>query len=502
MSLNCKTYSPTVAVNLSFAELYNAWQATSSGGGMGQLYFELNWLDSISQLRETLVRGIWQPKPTVCFLVLKPKIREIHAPHFSDRVVHHYLVPRLEQYFEPRFIYDSYANRVTKGSHKAVARLQCFTRKVFDGSGAGSGWYLQCDIKNFFYSIYRPKLYQLIKETLQHQISLQPEQREYFLGLQSLSHKLLAKPIQAKYAPDYDKKAIPKQKQLANCGKNCGLPIGNLSSQFFANVYLNQLDQFIKHQLKIKYFVRFADDFVCVSKDRHQLLDWQDKIQQFLQSQLKLQLKPVIVQPIANGIDFLGYRVYPHHKTVRPRVIKHCKQKLSLWQNDRVKKLANGWHIKASQKQLKELQAQLASYYGHFSHAHSAKCVFNIYSDFPWLKYLFLTKYRKDLNKNWKLCQCWQDLSCYSLNQQLRNISKQYPKAWIIASCGSRYWLLKPDTVNNRIEYLSVKSWQRVKYQLIKRKLPYLFLKEHAYLRHGARKRYISEWYLPQQEIK
>ena len=128
------------------------------------------------------------------------------------------------------------------------------------------------------------------------------------------------------------------------------------------------------------------------------------------------------------------------------------------------KKLANGWHIKASQKQLKELQAQLASYYGHFSHAHSAKCVFNIYSDFPWLKYLFLTKYRKDLNKNWKLCQCWQDLSCYSLNQQLRNISKQYPKAWIIASCGSRYWLLKPDTVNNRIEYLSVKSWQRVKY--------------------------------------
>ena len=180
---------------------------------------------------------------------------------------------------------------------------------------------------------------------------------------------------------------MPPHKQLKNAAKGCGLPIGNLSSQFFANVYLNELDQFVKHSLKAKRYVRYVDDFVLVHHNRAQLQAWLVQIEQFLAQRLQLRLKDDIkLQPLSAGIDFLGYWIYPTHKLVRPRVIHHAKQKLSAWQSAYVRRAAQGWLINASEEEQNSIRSVWASYKGHFSHANTAKLEVFFYKTYPWLQ--------------------------------------------------------------------------------------------------------------------
>jgi len=148
-------------------ELYDAWQRARRHKvpSNNQLAFESNWIDGLIDLEQQLLSGTWAPRPTTCFIAQRPKARQIHAPDFADRVVHHWLVPQLEALFERGFIHDSYANRVGKGTHAAVNRLRNYVREVH--SGQGGGWYLQLDVRNFFNSIYRPTLYAMLKRRLQ-----------------------------------------------------------------------------------------------------------------------------------------------------------------------------------------------------------------------------------------------------------------------------------------------------------------------------------------------
>jgi RNA-directed DNA polymerase len=118
-----------------------------------QLGFDSFWLDGLFALQERLEGDTWNPGPSTCFISLKPKVRESHAPDFADRIVHHWLVPQLEAIYEPTFIFDAYSNRKGKGTHAAVERLKDFVHQVDSGQG---GWYLQLDIRNFFNSIHRP----------------------------------------------------------------------------------------------------------------------------------------------------------------------------------------------------------------------------------------------------------------------------------------------------------------------------------------------------------
>jgi RNA-directed DNA polymerase len=352
--------------------LHIAWRDARRGKvpSHNQLQFETFWTDNLLKLQAQLNAGTWKPSPPTCFVAKLPKAREIHAPDFSDRVVHHWLVPQLEAIYEPAFIFDSFSNRKGKGTHAAVDRLRDFVREV--QSGQGGGWFLQLDIHNFFNSIHRPTLYAFLKERMtRHGLSL-PARR--------VTHALLRhSPIESgvRYTcTTAERSLIPPHKKLINAAPGCGIAIGNLSSQFFANVYLNELDQFVKHTLKAQRYLRYVDDFVLVHQSREQLIRWQRDIEMFLKDRLRLSLKAdQKLARLESGIDFLGYILRPTHTIVRRRVIHHAQQKLREWHR-----------TSRSKARYRNLQAMWSSYCGHFSHAASGRLHARIHRQFPWLR--------------------------------------------------------------------------------------------------------------------
>jgi len=364
---------------VSLRELHAAWLEARRGKtpSSNQLRFESLWIDNLIDLQTRLTAGTWSPAPATCFVAQQPKAREIHAPDFADRVVHHWLVPQLERLYEPTFIHDVYSNRVGKGTHAAVRRLKAFVRQV--ESGQGGGWYLQLDVRNFFVCIHRPTLYAKLKERMTlHGLSV-PVQRAV--------HALLRRSPAADqviYACSAaERAAVPEHKRLENAAPGCGIAIGNLSSQFFANVYLDALDQFVKHRLKAPRYLRYVDDFVLVHESREQLIAWRGEIEHFLLEELRLALKPDDkLKPLAAGIDFLGYVVYPTHTVVRRRVIAHARDRLDAWKRCHIRQGT----IQASAAAIDELRSICASYAGHFSHADSWNLRRSFRARYPWLR--------------------------------------------------------------------------------------------------------------------
>ncbi|TPG50703.1 RNA-directed DNA polymerase [Rhodanobacter glycinis] len=358
--------------------LYRAWRAARrcKKPSSNQLAFESNWIDGLLSIQQRLNAQRWEPARATCFIAQRPKARQIHAPDFGDRVVHHWLVPQLEALYEPGFIHDSYANRKGKGTHAAVQRLQQFVRQV--QSGQGGGWYLQLDVHNFFNSIHRPTLYGMLKPRLQR--AGVPER-----VLRSV-HALLRYPVSRQgvvHRSNADERAqVPPHKRLENAAPGCGLPIGNLSSQFFANVYLDALDQFVKHVLKVPRYLRYVDDFVLVHHDRAQLERWQAQIEQFLAERLHLKFKADIrLRPLTAGCDFLGYVVFPTHTRVRPRVLRHAQQALAEWKHDHIRDGV----ATATPDDLRLLSSRWASQQGHLRHANSWRLQQHILARQPWL---------------------------------------------------------------------------------------------------------------------
>jgi RNA-directed DNA polymerase len=358
--------------------LHAAWKRARQAKtpSRNQLAFDGRWADHLLELQEELVAGTWSPRPTTCFIATRPKAREIHAPDFADRVVHHWLVPQLEAIFEPGFIHDSYANRRGKGSHAAVRRLQAFVREV--DSGQGGGWYLQLDIANFFNRIHRGTLYAMLKRRLQRAGAA--------LVVQQATHALLrAAPMRQGVhlrATAAELAQVPPHKRLVNAPRGCGIPIGNLSSQFFANVYLDALDQFAKHTLKARRYLRYVDDFVLVHHDRAQLEAWLPKIEAFLRDTLRLELKQEIkLRPLRDGIDFLGYVIHPTHTRVRRRVVTHAREALATWARDHIR----AGEIHASPEALDRIRCVWQSYEGHLQHANAHRLRAQLLARHPWL---------------------------------------------------------------------------------------------------------------------
>jgi hypothetical protein len=284
--------------------------------------------------------------------------------------VHHWLVPHLERLYEPSFIHDSYSNRAGKGTHAAVRRLRSFVRQV--ASGQGGGYFLQLDVRNFFASIHRPTLYALLKRRMER--AGMPE------TIRRTVHALLTYPVSrtgVRWAcTEAERAAVPAHKRLENAAPGCGIAIGNLSSQFFANVYLDRLDQFVKHDLKAQRYLRYVDDFVLVHQSCAQLEVWRGRIESFLREQLRLELKAEQkLQPLRDGIDFLGYIVRPTHTVVRRRVVAHCVAKLAAFERrgDR------------SEKALEAIRCTWASYAGHFRHAATYRLQQRLLARFPWI---------------------------------------------------------------------------------------------------------------------
>lgn len=289
---------------ISIENLFQAWEEFRKGKKKKKdvMFFERNLEDNLFSLYLKLVSKTYRHGGYEDFYVTDPKRRHIHKAAVSDRIVHHLLYKYLYLLFDKTFIYDSYSCRLEKGTHKGVLRLERFLRKASNNYSKDS-WALKLDIKKFFANVDHEILLNLLRRKTEE---------EDILGL------------------------LKEVIQSFCTEKGKGIPLGNLTSQVFANIYMNQLDQFIKHELKIKYYLRYADDFVIIGSERKELEDYIEPIAGFLKENLKLQLHPnkMIIRKLSWGIDFCGYIILPHYilprtKTKRRIIKRILKEKVS-----------------------------------------------------------------------------------------------------------------------------------------------------------------------------
>lgn len=259
--------------------------------------FEFNLEENILQLHQELRDGTYQHSPYLAFYITDPKLRHIHKACVRDRVLHHAIFRVLYPIFDRGFIYDSYSCRLNKGTHRAVKRLKKFT-DALSRNNYRNIFVLKCDIKKFFDSVNHEALLGLVQRKIKDKNAIR-----------------LIKTIIASF------EKIP----------GIGLPIGNVTSQLFANIYLNELDQFVKHTLRIKHYIRYCDDFIFLSADSMGLINIVQNISQFLNNQLKLllHLNKIITRKYRQGIDFLGYVVRPHCITIRTKTKKRIMRQIN-----------------------------------------------------------------------------------------------------------------------------------------------------------------------------
>lgn len=283
------------------------------------LAFEEGLERSLMDLYHELIDGSYRPGPSICFVVEHPKVREVWAAQFRDRIVHHLLYNRVADRFHRRFIFDSYACIPGKGTHKAVARMEHFARSVTQNHRV-PGFVLKMDVANFFVSIDR----QILDAMLAAHIT-----EPWWLALcrTVLHHDPVHSAILQ--SPPWLLRRVPPHKSLFQASGK-GLPIGNLSSQFFANVYLDALDQHAKHQLKLTRWVRYVDDVVAFSPDGSELAAVAPQVDTFLQQRLGLRLHPnkTSINTVANGFDALGFVIRPHARYVRRATVRHAFDRL------------------------------------------------------------------------------------------------------------------------------------------------------------------------------
>ncbi len=299
-----KTYRHLYPRVWDFENLYWAYRAARRGkrGKEPVARFERRQEETLLTLQEQLREKTYRPGPYYSFFIHEPKRRLISAAPFRDRVVHHALCRVIEPLWERRFIHDSYANRVGKGTHRALDRCQTFTRRC--------PYVLQCDLRQFFPSIDHAVLREILCRVIADKDVLWLCDRILTSGEGVLSEA-------------YEMAWFPGDDLLAALRPR-GLPIGNLTSQFWANVYLNPLDQFVKRELKCRAYLRYVDDFLLFSESKQQLWSWLGAIRDHLvKLRVTLHDNRAQVFPCATGIPFLGFRVYPSHRRLkRPRVVR------------------------------------------------------------------------------------------------------------------------------------------------------------------------------------
>jgi len=220
------------------------------------------------------------------------------------------------------------------------------------------------------------------------------------------------------------------------------------TSQFFANVYMDRLDQYIKHQLKCRYYLRYADDFILLANTQQQLDDWQNRISRFLQQQLQLDLKQQAEpQPVSNGASFLGFIVRPYYILVRKRVVNNLTEKLQTFKNKLFPSKAGAQQatkfFRLQTELLQQLRAMLASYIGHCKHASSLKLIQSIWRKHPWLSWL----YAFDAT-HWRLQEKYQPPSHFNFKQQIQFFRSNYPTATLLIQKGRQTVKLLPKAIN------------------------------------------------------
>ncbi len=292
---------------------------------------------NLNSLRKSLIFKTYKPQGYSQFYVRDPKTRIIHKAQVVDRIVHHIVSDQLEKIFEPTFIFHSYACRKNKGTHKGVLALQKMAVSA-SRNNTRNCWVLKCDVKKFFASMNHKILLKILSRKI--------KDRDFL----DLLRKIIGSFYSDRTVDLTDKK---------------GVPIGNLTSQFFSNVYLDELDQFVKNNLRVKHYVRYADDFVFISDSREYLLSLISPVQQFLKKELDLELHPgkIIIGKFRSGVDFLGYIIFPKH------ILPRTSTKRRLMRRIRNKVL----DFKAGKITEESLNQTIQSYFGFLMHANAYK---------------------------------------------------------------------------------------------------------------------------------
>ena len=259
-------------------------------------------MDNILVLHQDLENHTYKHGPYQAFRINDPKPRQIHKSLVRDRLLHHAIYRILYPFFDRVFASDSFSCRNEKGTHKALNRFRQFSH-IASKNNTRTCWVLKCDIRKFF---------------------------------ENINHELLLE-ILKKYIPDRDIIWLLERIIFSfSSAPGRGLPLGNLTSQLFVNIYMNEFDQFIKHGLKVKHYIRYADDFVIFSHDKAWLEELLPKIADFLSERLKLEIHPdkVFVKTLASGVDFLGWVHFPDYRVLRTTTKHRMKKNLSRKQNN------------------------------------------------------------------------------------------------------------------------------------------------------------------------
>ena len=341
-----KIYTSIFQEIVSTEALFNAWAEFRKGkrNRRDVQGYERNLERNIFRLHRELKAKAYRHGAYGSFFIHDPKLRHIRKAYVRDRLVHQAVYTVLMRIFEPRFIHDLYSSRIGKGTHRGVEALRRAARKV-SRNNTRPAWALKCDVRKFYDSVDHEVLIGLLRVTIHDPDALW------------LCEEIIRQ---------FNHEGTP--------GK--GVPIGNLTSQIFTNIYLNELDQFVKRDLRSKYYIRFADDFLLLSHRRTDLEDLLPKIRAFLTEELCLELHPkkVSFRPLHQGIDFLGYVTLPHHRVLRTTTRRRMFRKLSA----RVGEYFEGAITTESMNQT------LQSYLGILSHADTYELQQRVRNEFCW----------------------------------------------------------------------------------------------------------------------
>ncbi|MEO7330599.1 MAG: reverse transcriptase/maturase family protein, partial [Minicystis sp.] len=300
-------------------------------GRLDAIAFRLREGEEVLALAHRLEEGSYLPEPGRVFVTEHPKHREVHAAVYRDRVVHHLIHALLEPVFEPTFSEASFACRRGKGTHAAVRHLQA---RIWRSTRHGGvrGYALQMDVVNFFMSLHKLALLEMLAgpvRRLEGQLAQRLPPSGF--GPWELCQRIV------RHDPTAGAKRVgdlalfprvPPHKRLGGLGPDRGIPIGNLTSQFFANVYLSPLDHFVQRTLGFGAYVRYVDDLVVLDTDAGRLDETRARIEAFLRGRLHLEVRAKPIEPVSAGVDFLGYVVRPRYLLPRRRVVEACRARL------------------------------------------------------------------------------------------------------------------------------------------------------------------------------
>lgn len=337
----------------SFSALHDAYMEVRKGKRASRqcAKFELRLEENLHKLSDRVRAGTYKPAPYIKLHVLEPKKRVIFAPgSFGDKVLQQALVFELDKIWEPRFISDSYACRVGKGTHAGANRAQQFLLQCYRKNK--EVYALKADVRSYFASVRHDTLLGLVL----------PKIREEKL-----------KNLIIEVAESYHTEGAP----------SVGIPLGNRTSQLFANVYLNELDQYVKNELRARWYLRYMDDFLIVHHDKRHLHKLRLHLASWLGDNLGLQLNhKTNVHKIGwsynqgGGVDFLGYHLWPHGRRLRKASLKRFKR--------RVRRLNS--EFREGKVTLPQVREQLSSWLAHARHGEAQKAVERFLNDHPFVR--------------------------------------------------------------------------------------------------------------------